>query len=72
MAAAAILFLKGPSEKVIRSWEIPREQLYQIWMQSNQLFISYLPTSFLGGDLGKWRLWLGAPPPRPQKNTLDE
>ena len=38
MAAAAILF---SSQNLIRSSEIPREQPYQIRMQSNQRFISY-------------------------------
>ena len=33
-------FLMDPSQKLIRSSEIPREP-YQIWMQSNQRFISY-------------------------------
>ena len=33
MALAAILFLMDPSQKLIRSSEIPREQPYQIWMQ---------------------------------------
>ena len=41
MAAAAILFLMDSSQKIIRSSEIPREQPYQIWMQSKQRFISY-------------------------------
>ena len=41
MAVAAILFLMGPFQKLIRSSEIPREQPYQIVMQSNQRFISY-------------------------------
>ena len=41
MAAAAILFLMDSFQKFIRSSEIPREQPYQIWMQSNQQFISY-------------------------------
>ena len=41
MAAAAILFLLDLSQKLIRPSEIPREQPYQIWMQSNQRFISY-------------------------------
>ena len=41
MAAAAILFLMDPSQKLIRSSEIPGEQPYQIKMQSNQRFISY-------------------------------
>ena len=50
MAAAAILFLMDSPQKLIRSSEIPREQLYQIWIHSNQRFISYhMPTSFLGG-----------------------
>ena len=30
MTVAAILFLKDPSQKLIRSSEIPGEQLYQI------------------------------------------
>ena len=41
MAAAAILFLMDSYWKFIRSSEIPREQPYQIWMQSNQRFKSY-------------------------------
>ena len=41
MDAAAILFLMDWSQKLIRSSEITREQPYQIWMQSNQRFISY-------------------------------
>ena len=41
MAVAAILFLMDSSQKLIRSSEIPREQSYQIWMQSKQQFISY-------------------------------
>ena len=41
MAAAAILFLLDSSQKLIRSSEIPREQPYEIWMQSKQRFISY-------------------------------
>ena len=41
MAAAAILFLMVSAQKLIRSSEIPREQPYQIWMQSNQRFKSY-------------------------------
>ena len=54
MAAAAILLLMDSSQKVIRSSEIPREQPYQILMQSNQRLIIIVPTSFLGGHLGKW------------------
>ena len=38
MAAAAILFLKDPSQKLIRSSKIPREELL---MQSNQRFIRH-------------------------------
>ena len=41
MAVAAILFLKDPSQKLIKSSKIPREQLDQILMQSNQQFIRY-------------------------------
>ena len=41
MAAAAILFLMDSSQKLIKSSEIPREQPYQIWMQSKQRFMSY-------------------------------
>ena len=41
MAAAAILFLMDLSQKLTRSSEIPKEQPYKIWMQSNQRFISY-------------------------------
>ena len=41
MAAAAILFLMDLSQKLNKSSEIPKEQPYQIWMQSNQRFISY-------------------------------
>ena len=41
MAEAAILFLIDSSQKLIRSSEKPREQPYQIVMQSNQRFISY-------------------------------
>ena len=41
MAATAIFFLMDSSQKLIRSSEIPGEQPYQIWMQSNQRFISY-------------------------------
>ena len=57
MAVAAILFLMDSSEKLIRALEIPKEQPYQIWMQSNQRFISYHAHKlFLGGRLGKWPL----------------
>ena len=41
MAAAAIFFLMDSSQKLIRSQEIPREQPYQILMQTNQRFMSY-------------------------------
>ena len=41
MAASAILFLMDSSQKLIRASELHREQPYQIWMQSNQRFISY-------------------------------
>ena len=41
IAAADILFLMDSSQKLIRLSEISREQPYQIWMQSNQWFISY-------------------------------
>ena len=41
MAAAALLFLMDSSLMVARLSEIPREQPYQIWMQSKQRFISY-------------------------------
>ena len=53
MAAAAILFLKDLAQKLIRSSQIPREQLYQIWMQSNQRFIRYRAHRL-------FRFWLGA------------
>ena len=36
MVAAAILFLMDPSQKLIRSSEMPREPSYQIRLQSNQ------------------------------------
>ena len=35
MDAAAILFSRDLSHKLITSSEIPREQPYLIWMQSN-------------------------------------
>ena len=41
MASAAILFLMDSSQKFIISSGIPREQPYQIWMQSNLRFKSY-------------------------------
>ena len=41
MAEADILFLMDLSQKLTRLAEIPREQPYQIWMQSKQRFISY-------------------------------
>ena len=41
MAAAAIWYLMDSSQKLIRSSQLHREQPYQIWMQSNQRFISY-------------------------------
>ena len=41
MAVAVILFLMDSSQKIIKLSEIPKEQPYQIWMQSNQWFISY-------------------------------
>ena len=42
MAAAAILFLIDSSQKLFRSSEIPREQTYQIWMQSNTCIVGNL------------------------------
>ena len=60
MAAAAILFLKDPSHKLIRSSEIPREQLDQNWMQS---IPRSCPKAFQLAILENGRLWHGAPPP---------
>ena len=47
LAAAAILFSMDASQKLFRSSELPREQPYQIWMQSNQRFISYRANKLL-------------------------
>ena len=47
MAAAAILFLMDSSQKLIRSSEMPREQQYQIWMQSKQRFFLMAATAIL-------------------------
>ena len=61
MTVAAILFLKDPSQKLIRSSEIPREQLYQICMQSNQRLIRYRAHKlFLAAILENGRLQIGA------------
>ena len=61
MAAAAILFLLDSSQKLFRSSEIPREQPYQIWMQSKQRFISYgAHKLFRRPSFFKWlRKWRG-------------
>ena len=52
MAVAAILFLIDYSQKLIKSSDIPREQSYNIWMQSNQRFISYG-----AHKLFRWQSW---------------
>ena len=48
MAAAAILFIMDNLQKLITQSEIAREQAYQIWMQSNQRFISYRAHKLFG------------------------
>ena len=58
MAAAAILFLKDPSQKLIRSSKIPREQPYQIWKQSNQRLSC--PQAFWAAILENGDFWLSA------------
>ena len=62
IAAAAILFLKDPSQKVIRASEIPREQLYKIWLQSNQRFISYCAHKLYWRPSSKTTVYDSVPP----------
>ena len=56
MAEAAILLLMYSSQKLIGSSEIPREQPYQICMQSKQRFIIYRAHKlFRRPSFFKWR-----------------
>ena len=68
MAAAAILFLLDSLQKLIRSSELPREQPCQIWMQSNQRFISYRAHKLFKRP--SWKM--AAYGLVPQKNIWDE
>ena len=68
MAAAAILFLMDSSQNLIRPSEIPRKQPYQIWMQSNQRFISYRAHKLFRRPSWKMAAYDLVPP----KNILDE